>query len=218
MNERVDDIGRVHRMAPASARDFGLERAYATESDRYSREMTDALAAHLRNRRQFADTFLITAKPRARRPESFAGSLDKLMRTFARWWGRRHAVGQDLEHLEPIWLDYFLVVGRSEANHASHGHVILSADLSAAEQDRLQKLATKRGLALEFTANSDEWLADRPSVGSHASKIDYAVSHLLQRGATWRASESESPEWVRRSRDAFARHRRRESGSRRSGT
>jgi len=48
-----------------------------------------------------------------------------------------------------------------------------------------------------------EWLASKKNVKKHACKVRYAVRHLLRTGSTYRISESETPAWVRGSRDRF---------------
>jgi len=64
------------------------------------------------------------------------------------------------------------------------------------------RVSQARGL-LEFTGNSEDWLASKKNVKKHACKVRYAVRHLLRTGSTYRISESETPAWVRGSRDRF---------------
>ncbi len=191
---------RTRRCAAARAADFGAERPYRTSDDRYTAAMCDALARKLIEKKRLLRTRLITVRPIARSPESLVNSADKLMRGFAYRWGRRHAVGPDRE---PLWLDYFIAAAPCEASHASHGHINISEELTAAEQRQLEKLAKKRDLKLEFTGNSEDWLASKKNVKKHACKVHYAVRHLLRRGSTYRISGSETPAWVRGSREWF---------------
>jgi hypothetical protein len=65
------------------------------------------------------------------------------------------------------------------------------------------KLAKKRGLKLEFTDNSADWLDGKAGVNKHASKLRYAVRHLLRDGSDFRISADETPFWVGRSWTAF---------------
>lgn len=195
---------RTRRCAAANAADFGAEHPYRTSDDRYTAAMCDALEQHLIKKKRLLRTRLITVRAIARSPESLVNSVDKMMRGFAYRWGRRHAVGPDRE---PLWLDYFIAAAPCEAGHASHGHINISEGLTAAEQRQLEKLAKKRGLNLEFTGNSEEWLASKKNVEKHACKVRYAIRHLLRTGSTYRISASETPAWVRGSREQFNRRR-----------
>jgi len=195
---------RTRRYPTAPAADFGAERPYRTLDDRYTAAMCDALERNLIKKKRLLRTRLITVRPIARSPEGLVNSVDKMMHGFAYKWGRRHAVGPDRE---PLWLDYFIAVAPCEASHASHGHINISEGLTAKDERDLLKLAKKRDLNLEFTGNSEDWLASKKNVKEHACKVRYAVRHLLRIGSTFRISASDTPTWVRGSRERFLRRK-----------
>jgi len=49
------------------------------------------------------------------------------------------------------------------------------------------RVSQARGL-LEFTGNSEDWLASKKNVKKHACKVRYAVRHLMRTGSTCRIS------------------------------
>ncbi len=46
-----------------------------------------------------------------------------------------------------------------EADHANHAHVIVAAELTYIDECMVKKISRKRGLRVNITRNSDEWLA-----------------------------------------------------------
>lgn len=216
---------RRRRLDAGPADSFGSERAFGYNGEEYTSEYCEALV-ELLPRRGFRSDVLLSVERMPWHPEALANSLDKLMRKFARWWGRRHAVGPDRE---PLWLDYFIVCARSEGGHASHGHILLTVEptpederklnklaakwgLEAAKREAkqmeerglevderaLKKLAVKLGLKIEVTGNDDAWLEER-GLAKHKYKIEYAVNHLLAVGSTYRVSRAEVPAFLGKS-------------------
>jgi hypothetical protein len=196
---------RTRRVDAAHAADFGAERPYGIAGTAYTAAMCAELEPFLIRKKNLRPDILITVRPIARSPESLATSVDKVMRRFARRWGRRYAVGPDRE---PLWLNFFISAGPCEARHASHAHINVSDELTSEDERDLAKLAGKSGLKLEFTGNSADWLAGKKGVEKHACKVGYNARHLRRTGSTYRISASDTPPWVRRSRARFAARQR----------
>jgi hypothetical protein len=134
-----------------------------------------------------------------------------MMIKFGSWWGRRNPIPIVERHgprselcwlREPGWFEYFAVVAPCEADHATHAHVVVTEDLTVRDEYMLKKYAEKRGLKVNISRNSDDWLAGKKGVEEHACKVGYVVNHLRRWGSDFRMSSSQTPAWVRRARGA----------------
>src|SRR5439155_10481293 len=106
--------------------------------DFYTRVNCDELAAMFTRKLQLQQDYLISVEPTGRSASNLAADLDRIMRKFSAWWGKRHRTGPDGE---PSWLNYFLVAVPWEANHASHAHIVLSEYLGPEEEQELIRRA-----------------------------------------------------------------------------
>ena len=230
MPRQLRDLTRRQRVAGAAAADFGADRPFHYSSgDYYSREASDALAQLLLGRLQLKEDFLLTVSPTSRSVRNLLNDLDRVLRKFGVWWGKRHRVGPDGE---AAWLNYFVVSVPSEAGHASHAHIVFSEYLSDVEQGelvrRIQKRSRKeqrnkmnqhepvgtpainrdRELQATFSGNSEAWLQERPRAKGHTSKVFYAARHCQKANADYRISADPAP-WAARTRARFKKEQRR---------
>ena len=161
--------------------------------------------------RGFRGDIQINVQPLARSIPALARDAEYMMTDFASWWSRRNPIPIIEQHgpeselcwlPEPGWLEYFAVAAPCEANHANHAHIVVTAELTLRDECQLQYLARKRGLKVNISRNSDEWLAKKKGVSKHACKVEYSVDHMRRRGSDFRTNRSQTPDWVRRAKGA----------------
>lgn len=106
-------------------------------------------------------------------PQALAKKLNRLLGYYRESWGKRHAVGPDRE---PVWFDFMIVTALCPAGHDSHAHVVLDAELSSADIEKLGLRAEKWDIPLKVTRNTAAWLSERPSVSQHRCKLAQACA------------------------------------------
>ena len=209
------DLTRSRTLAARRAADFGAERPYHNSGDYWTGEQCDAMRESLLAR-GFRGDIQINVEPLARSIPVLARDAEYMMTDFASWWSRRNPIPIIEQHgpeselcwlPEPGWLEYFNVAAPCEADHANHAHIVVTAELTLRDECQLQYLARKRGLKVRISRNSDEWLAEKKGVSEHACKVEYTVDHMRRSGSDFRANRSQTPDWVRGSRERFNRQR-----------
>lgn len=206
---------RSRTVAARRAADFGFDRPCHHSGSYYNAPLCDSLAVWCEER-GFRDDLLISIEAIKRGIPRILVNMEDIMIEFTPWWAERNRVrtldhydrDEDLAYfvMEPRRSDYFAVAAPCEAEHANHGHMVVTQDLSFVEERKLISLGRDCGLRIMITRNSDEWLAKRKTVIEHASKIRYTVDHLRRRGSDYRMSPPETP-WIRRANATWGRWR-----------
>lgn len=209
------DSMRSRTVAARRAADFGVDTPFRNDGSYYNAALCDSLICWCKER-GFRDDILISIEAIARGVPRILTNVEDIMGDFMPLWGERHRertldyYDPDAESayfvMEPGRIDFFAVAAPCEAQHANHGHIIVSQDLDFLEERKLIALGKECGLRITITRNSAAWLAKRKSVTQHACKIRYAVHHLRRRGSDYRMSPPEMP-WIRRANATWAQWR-----------
>jgi len=98
MPRQLRDMTRTTRAPSSAAADFGSDRPFHySGGDFYSRTATAELASLFLRKLQLNQDYLITVEPTGRSVSNLATDLDRIMRKFSAWWGKRHRTGPDGE-------------------------------------------------------------------------------------------------------------------------
>ena len=208
------DLTRSRTLAARRAADFGADKPFLTSGEYESKENCDFYTRKLLEH-GFRNDIQINVVPLTRSIPSLTQNVDHLMKAFSYWWGGKNfawVVEQHGPESEPRWFrergwfGYFAVIAPLQEDHGSHAHIIITEKLTAWDEYMLAEFGERLDLTVNVSRNSAAWLRKKRKKNSrqqHKCRVEYTVHHLRRAGSDLRMSRSQTPDWVRGSRERF---------------